>query len=97
MIWQGEFNQRGEMSGDLKDRIILATGAKGMLGNYFDSRKVIKTDIDDLDIRNRDALEETFDRLKPMWSSISELKPMSTCARITKTMHSGRIPSEPRM
>lgn len=66
MIWQGEFNQRGEMSGDLKDRIILATGAKGMLGNYFDSRKVIKTDIDDLDIRNRDALEETFDRLKPM-------------------------------
>ncbi len=56
---------RCEMSGEIEGRSILATGAKGMLGSYFDDRKVFKTDIDDLDIRDRTALEEIFCRLKP--------------------------------
>jgi dTDP-4-dehydrorhamnose reductase len=45
--------------------MILATGAKGMLGMYFNSGEVLKTDIDDLDIKNLEALHDKFNEVKP--------------------------------
>ena len=44
---------------------ILATGSGGMLGSYLDEDLVVKTDIDDLDIRDREAVDRILRKLKP--------------------------------